>query len=159
MTVLLWTLAVLLVIVGIAGTFLPAIPGTVLVFAGFALAAWADGFTRVGWPTLVLLGGLTAISYTVDLAAAAFGVRRFGSSRRAAVGAALGTVFGLFFGLPGLLLGPFFGALAGEIWAKRSLEGAARAGLGAWLGFLLGAAVKLAIVFAMVGLFVTALLL
>jgi len=153
---ILWVVAIVLVVVGVAGTFLPALPGTVLVFAGLALAAWADGFARVGWPTIVLIGLLTAVSYTVDLLAAAFGVRRFGASKRAAVGAALGTLLGLFFGLPGLILGPFAGALLGEVWARRGFEGATRAGLGAWLGFLLGAAVKLAIVFTMIGLFVLA---
>ena len=156
MTVLLWVLAVVLVLVGVAGTFLPALPGTILVFAGLLLAAWAGDFQQVGWPSLVLLGVLAALSYVVDLFAAAFGVRKFGASRRAAVGAALGTLLGLFFGLPGVVVGPFVGALAGEIWARRGLEGAGRAGLGAWLGFLLGAVVKLAIVFMMVGLFVAA---
>lgn len=159
MTTLLWVLAIVLVLVGIAGTFLPALPGTVLVFAGLVLAAWAENFSRVGWPVLLLLGLLTAATYVVDLLAAALGVRKFGASRRAAVGAALGTVLGLFFGLPGLIIGPFAGALVGEILAGRDLKGAGRAGIGAWLGFLLGAVVKLAIVFVMVGLFVAALIL
>jgi uncharacterized protein YqgC (DUF456 family) len=51
------------------------------------------------------------------------------------------------------------GALAGEAWARRGFEGSGRAGVGAWLGFLLGALVKLAIVFAMVGLFAAAFIL
>jgi uncharacterized protein YqgC (DUF456 family) len=159
MTTLFWVLAGVLVVVGVAGTFLPALPGTALVFAGLVLAAWADGFARVGWPTLVLLGLLTAVSYVVDFAAAGLGVRKFGASRRAAVGAVLGTLLGLPFGIPGLIVGPFVGALLGEIWARHGLEGATKAGIGAWLGFLLGALVKLAIVFTMVGIFVAALLL
>ena len=48
MTVLLWVLAVVLVIVGLVGVVLPALPGSVLVFAGLLLAAWANEFTRVG---------------------------------------------------------------------------------------------------------------
>ncbi|MBP1636385.1 MAG: hypothetical protein H6Q10_2959, partial [Acidobacteria bacterium] len=31
---ILWVVAIVLVVVGVAGTFLPALPGTVLVFAG-----------------------------------------------------------------------------------------------------------------------------
>lgn len=159
MATVLWALAVVLVLVGIAGTFLPALPGTVLVFAGFVVAAYADGFARVGWPTLVVLGLITAVSYLVDFVATAFGARKFGASRRAAAGAVLGTMLGLFFGLPGLIVGPFAGALVGEIWARGGLEGAAQAGIGAWLGFVLGALVKLAIVFTMVGLFLLGLFL
>ena len=159
MTTALWVVAVVLVIVGVAGTFLPVLPGTLLIFAGLFLAAWADGFARVGWPTLVTLGLLTALSYGVDLVAAGLGARTFGASRRAAVGAVLGTLLGLPFGIPGLIVGPFAGALLGEIWARKGVEGAARAGFGAWLGFVIGAALKLAIVFGMVGLFVLALFL
>jgi uncharacterized protein YqgC (DUF456 family) len=68
---ILWAAAIVFVLVGIAGTFLPALPGTVLVFAGLLLAAWADGFARVGWPSLLLIGLLTAASYLVDLVATA----------------------------------------------------------------------------------------
>ena len=157
MTPLIWVVAVALVLVGLAGTVLPALPGPVLVLAGLILAASADGFARVGWPMLVLLALLTASAYVVDLAAAAFGVRRFGASRRAALGAALGTLAGLFFGLPGLVLGPLTGAILGEVWARRRLEGAGRAVAGASIGFVIGAAVKLAIVFTMVGIFLAAL--
>ncbi len=157
LSALLWLLAIVLVVVGIAGTVLPALPGPILVLAGLVVGAWADGFTRVGWLTLGLLAVLAGLSYLVDLAAAALGVRRFGASKRAAVGAALGTMAGLFFGLPGLIVGPFAGAVLGEVWARRGLEGAGRAGAGAWIGFLLGALAKLALVFMMIGLFALAL--
>ena len=157
MTVLLWILAAALVVVGLVGTLLPALPGTILVFAGLLVAAWADGFTRVGPGTLVLLGILTAASYTIDLVAAALGVKRFGASRRAAAGAALGTLLGLFFGLPGLIVGPFVGAVAAELSARRNLAQAGRAGLGAWIGFLAGAIVKVGVVFVMLGIFLAAL--
>ena len=46
MSILLWTLALLLVAVGVAGTILPGLPGTVLVLAGLVLAAGIDGFSR-----------------------------------------------------------------------------------------------------------------
>ena len=55
-----WVLAVVLVVTGLAGVVLPGLPGTILIFAGLWLAAWIDGFTRVGTWTLVLLGIMTA---------------------------------------------------------------------------------------------------
>jgi uncharacterized protein YqgC (DUF456 family) len=139
---------------GLAGVLVPALPGTVLVFAGLAIGAWSDGFERVGGGTIALLAGLTVLSYVVELGAGALGARRFGASRQATVGAALGTVVGMFFGLPGILIGPFAGALLGEYGYRRDLGRAGRAGLGAWLGFALGLAAKLAITFTMIGLFV-----
>lgn len=153
---LLWTLAVVLVIVGLAGVILPALPGTILIFAGLLLAAWADGFARVGIVTLVVIGLIGAASYGVDFAAAAMGAKRLGASRRAMAGAAIGTVLGLFLGLPGLIIGPFVGAVAGELTAHRDWQRAGKAGVAAWIGFAIGTAVKVGIAFAMIGIFAAA---
>jgi uncharacterized protein YqgC (DUF456 family) len=150
---LLWILAGILVLVGVAGTVLPALPGPVLVFAGLLVGAWADGFERVGGVTLGVLAFLTALTFAADLAASAFGARRLGASQRAVLGAAVGALVGLFFGLPGLLLGPLIGAVIGEYTAQRNLGHAGRAGIGAVLGIALGAAAKIALVFAMLGIF------
>jgi uncharacterized protein YqgC (DUF456 family) len=154
MSGLLWVLAVLLVLVGIAGTILPALPGTPLVFIGLLLAAWADGFQKVGWFPLAVIGGLTVLSLVVDFAATSLGAKRAGASWLAVAGAALGTIVGLFFGLPGLLLGPFIGAVLGEYLARRDRDQAVKAGLGTWLGIVLGTAGKLALIFMMIGVFV-----
>jgi uncharacterized protein YqgC (DUF456 family) len=151
-----WVLAVVLVVVGLAGVVLPGLPGTVLIFSGLLLAAWADGFVRVGIPTLVVLGVLTVASYFVDVVAMALGMKRLGTTKRAMVGAALGTIAGLFFGLPGLIIGPFAGAVLGELTANTDLRGAGRAGVAAWIGFLVGTVVKVGLAFAMVGIFLTA---
>src|SRR3546814_1584053 len=93
-----YVLAALMVIVGLAGTILPALPGLPLVFGGMLLAAWADGFERVEWWWLLVLGALTALSMVIDFWATAAGAKRVGASRKAVVGAVVGTVAGLFFG-------------------------------------------------------------
>jgi uncharacterized protein YqgC (DUF456 family) len=153
---LLWVLAVGLVLAGVVGTVLPALPGAILVLAGLALAAWIDGFARVGMATLAVLVALTVAAYGLDLAATAIGARRFGTSWWGVLGALVGTLGGLFFGPVGLVVGPFLGAFAAELIARRDLRGAGRAGLGAWLGLLLGTAGRLALVLAMVGIFAVA---
>ena len=158
MTVLLWTLGVALVIVGLIGIVMPAIPGHLLILAGLVLAAWAEGFDKVGIPMLFVIGVIAVASYGVDFAAAALGAKRLGASRRAIAGAALGTLFGLFFGLPGLVLGPFVGAVAGELTMDRDWKQAGKAGIAAWIGFAIGTAVKVGMAFAMIGIFVAALL-
>jgi uncharacterized protein len=159
MTILLWVLAVIFVVVGLAGILLPALPGTILIFAGLLLAAWADGFTHVGAGTLVLLGVIAAASYGVDFVAAALGVKRLGASPRAMAGAAIGTLLGLFLGLPGLIVGPFAGAVVGELTVHRDLARAGRAGVAAWIGFAIGTAVKVALAFSMVAIFLAAMFL
>lgn len=159
MTLIVWALAILLIIIGMIGSLVPVLPGTVLVFGGMVLAAWADGFTRVGIPTLVVLALITVVVYVIDFVAGVYGVEKTGASRRAVIGAALGTVVGLFFGLPGLILGPFVGAVAGEYTVRRHFAGAGRAGAGAWLGLVLGTAAKIALNFVMLGIFLAAYLL
>ena len=153
MSVLLWVLAVVFVLVGIVGAILPAIPGTPLVLIGLVLAAWADGFQKVGWFPLSVIAGLTLLSLLVDFAATSLGAKRVGASWLAVAGAAVGTIVGLFFGLPGLILGPFVGAVLGEYLARRNRDQAIKAGFGTWLGILLGTAGKLALIFMMIGVF------
>lgn len=159
MTILLWTLAVALVLIGFVGIVMPALPGHILIFAGLVIAAWANHFTRVGPWTLGLIGVIAAASYVVDFLAAAVGVQRLGASRRAMTGAALGTLAGLMFGLVGVVIGPFVGALLGELTVHRDWKRVGRAGLAAWIGFVIGMAVKVALAFVMVGIFAAAFLL
>ncbi len=155
-TVLLWLLVAALVLVGLAGAVLPAIPGVPLVFGGLWLAAWIDDYTKVGGWTLGVLGVLTVLAVSVDLIATALGAKRVGASRQAIAGAALGTIVGVFFGLPGLLLGPFIGAVLGEMAARGKLDQAMNVGVATWMGLLFGTLAKLALSLAMVGIFIAA---
>ena len=156
MTLLLWTLAIVLVVIGLIGIVMPAVPGTWLIFGGLVLAAWADGFMRVSIWTLVLIGLIAAASYTIDFVAAAAGAKKLGASKRAIVGAALGTLAGLVFGLPGLIVGPFAGAVLGELTVQRDWKKAGRAGVAAWIGFAIGTALKVALAFTMIAIFAAA---
>jgi len=153
---LIWGLALVLVVVGLIGTLLPVMPGAFIVFLGMVAGAWADDFSRVGWVTIVVLAILTILVYVVDFLAGAFGARRLGASRWGVTGAILGAVVGMFFGFVGVVVGPFVGAVAGELMARRGLTEAGRAGAGAWIGLVLSVAARLALVFAMLGIFLIA---
>lgn len=155
-TILLWILAVLLIVTGMAGFLLPGLPGPPLLFAGLVVAAWAEHFAHVGGGTIAVLAVLAVLAYAVDFIASALGAKRFGASRRAVFGAAIGLFVGFFFGLPGIILGPFIGAVLGELTVRRDIEAAGRAGVGATIGLVLGTAAKFAIAFTMIGIFVLA---
>ncbi|MFZ4758001.1 MAG: DUF456 domain-containing protein [Burkholderiaceae bacterium] len=158
MDTLLWIVAVVLIVVGIAGTVLPALPGTVLVFAGILLAAWIDDFSRVSVGTVMVCGLLMLLAWGADYVSAMLGAKRAGASRLAIIGAALGTVAGIFTGFIGLLFMPLVGAALGEYLADRDAARAAHVGLSTWIGLLVGTVAKVVITFVMVGLFVLALL-
>lgn len=150
---LLWSLAIGLIVIGMAGTVLPGVPGVAAVFGGMLLAAWIDGFARIGAPTLVTLGVLTALAFVADIVGSLIGAQRVGASRLALAGAALGALVALPFGIFGLMVGPFFGAVIGEFMARQRLDAAARVGIGTWLGLAVGSLAKIALVFAMLGVF------
>ncbi len=154
-----WVLSALCILIGLAGTLLPGLPGAPLVFAGLVLAAWADGFQNVGISTLLVLAALTVLAFFMDFIAAGLGAKRAGASRRALIGAAIGTLIGLFFGLVGIFIGPFIGAAVGEYLSRRDLLQAGQVGVWTWLGFVFGTLVKLVLAFTMVGIFIIAYLL
>ena len=151
-----YVLAGALVIIGLAGVVLPALPGLPLMFAGMWLAAWAGGYDQVGVGTVIMLAVLTLLSLVVDIVAALVGAKRGGACRLALLGAAIGTVAGLFLGLAGIIIGPFVGALLGEWLHGRRLGMAARVGVGTWLGIVFAAVLKLTLGFAMLGIFLFA---
>ena len=152
---MLTTLAIVLVIIGLVGTVLPALPGVPLIFGGLLLIAYQDGFNKVGVITLIVLGILAVLAFVIDYLAAVFGAKRAGASRLAIIGAIVGTLLGLFFGFVGLIIGPFVGAVAGEFIARQNAVQAGKVGLATWLGIVIGVAAKLGIAFLMVGIFVT----
>jgi uncharacterized protein len=153
-----WTLSVALILVGLAGTVLPALPGTLFVLAGIVLGAWIDDFTRVGGVAVGTVAVLAVLAWVLDYVAGLMGARRAGASRQALIGAALGTVAGLFMGLVGVLFMPLVGAAVGEYMAQRDHDRAVRVGTATWLGIMAGLLGKVVLAFMMVGVFIGALI-
>ena len=149
----LYLLAALLMIGGLAGAVLPALPGIPMLFGGIWLASAVDGYRHLGLWWLLGIGLLGVLGVAADFLAGTLGARHVGASRQAIWGATLGTFAGLFFGIPGLLLGPFVGAVAGELLSSRSVLRSTHVGVGTWIGLLFGTLFKLVVSFAMLGLF------
>jgi len=150
---LITVLGVALVLVGLAGAVLPALPGLPFVFGGLWALAFATDYERVGMVTLGVLAVLMVIGLLLDFVAGSLGAKKFGASPQAVAGSLVGAFVGAFFGLPGLVLGPFIGAVAGEIKARSSVGQATVSGIGAWIGLMLGIVAKLVIALVMIGVF------
>ncbi|MBN8495173.1 MAG: DUF456 family protein [Burkholderiales bacterium] len=155
---LLWLLSVALILVGLAGTVLPALPGTAFVLGGIVLGAWIDDFSRVGAGVVAASAVLAVLAWVLDYVAGLLGARKAGASRLAIIGAAVGTVVGLFMGLVGVLFMPLVGAAVGEWLSRRDHGQAVKVGVATWLGIMVGMVSKVVIAFMMVGLFIAALL-
>lgn len=137
-------------LVGMACTFLPAIPATLIIYAGAALAVLLDGFQTSDLPFLIGYGVLTLLVMSVDNLASAWGAKKYGGGKAAMWGAVVGGLVGIFLGPIGLFVGPLVGAFAAELlFAGKSLEDAGRSGWGTLVGILAGIGAKLVLHFIM----------
>lgn len=152
-----WALSALLIVAGLAGTVLPALPGTAFVLAGIVLGAWIDDFTRVPVWVVVVCTVLAVLAWVLDYVAGLLGARRAGASKQALIGAAVGTVVGLFMGLVGVLFMPLVGAAVGEYLARRDERQAVTVGVATWLGIMAGLLAKVVLACVMIGIFLVAL--
>jgi uncharacterized protein len=155
--------AILLVVIGIAGTILPMLPGVPLVFAGLLLAAWHGGFEQVSILTMAIIGVIAAMAWAVDFFASVVTAKKMGASKYALWGAGIGAVLGISGGIVGLIIGPAIGAIIGELIShksatkqtinKEATSKATAVGIAAGLGFVLGLAVKLVLALTMLAIF------
>ena len=134
LTVTLWLIGITLILIGVAGTVLPALPGVFFVFLGITIVAWV-----------------------LDYIAGILGAKKVGASREAIVGSFIGTIAGVFSGLWGLLFMPLLGAAIGQYLYDRDLIRARNVGIATWLGMVIGMLIKIALTFLMIGIFVFAL--
>lgn len=155
---MLWFLSVVLIVLGLAGTVLPLLPGTLLVWGGIMLGAWIDNFSRVSTTTVVVISALAILAWALDYVAGLMGASKAGASKQALLGAAVGTVAGLFLGLGGVLFMPLIGAAVGEYLARRDQRRAVQVGMSTWIGIMVGLVAKVVLAFVMVGIFAVALL-
>ncbi len=153
MTIALYAIGVILILTGLVGLVLPALPGAPLMFAGIFSVAWADDFTRIGWRGLVVMGLLAALISVIDFAAEFVGAKKFGASWWGLLGAFLGLVAGLFLFPPfGIIIGPVVGAVLLEYVAEPDLKRAGKVGAGTAIGFVVGTALKYGLAFVLLGL-------
>lgn len=148
-------LAYLSMAVGLVGTFAPLVPGAILIWAGALAWAWADGFEHVGWPTLIVLGVLVAVSMLADVVLAAIGARKGGASAAGMLAAGAAAVIGfIIFNFVGAIIGCLLGLLAYETYRRRGdWRQAWKSSGGAILGYVVSSAVRFVIGAVMLAIF------
>lgn len=147
--------ALLVMVLGLAGAVIPGLPGVLLVFAAAAGYAMLDGFEDFGAGWLVLMGVITAAATALDFIAQPAVARRFGASKWGLIGAVAGLVVGFVVGGPlGALLGPLIGAVLLELLFGRTVRQAFRSGLGTAVGFVAAVVVDLTAALTIIGIFV-----
>ena len=158
-TTLWWTLTLLLMLTGLAGTVLPLLPGTTIILGAAIMHHFALGEARsVGWWTIAALGLLTVASFALDIVSGSLGAKWFGATKWGAFGGIVGAIVGVFFFPLGLFLGPMIGVLLGELLGGKGMLPASKSTWGTLLGTTAGMAGKLAIGMLMIAWFLVAVL-
>ena len=111
---ILWV-TLLVMLVGLAGSVLPALPGVPLIFISALVYAYFTGFEYVGAAVLVLLGLFAALAFVADFVATGYGARRFGASSWGTAGGTIGGILGALVGTLFFGVGAIFGLLAGSV--------------------------------------------
>lgn len=143
MDIFLSILAILLLIIGLVGAIIPAVPGPIISYVGLVSLYFSSHqpFTD----RFMLLWAAIAIGITVlDNIVPVLGTQKMGGSKKGIWGSIIGLIFGLLFLGPfGILIGPFVGAVLGELIGGKEFNLALKAGFGSFLGFLTGTILKL----------------
>jgi len=151
----------ILIFLGVIGAVLPLLPGPFFIWLGIFIWAWGDGFARIGWPTLLILGLLTLAAWLADILLSLVSSRKAGAGWKS-IGVSILTGIGgalllSFIPLVGSILGAIGGAIAGlwymEYRAKGDRALATQAVRGYIGGVLLSMAVEMAAALVMIGIF------
>jgi hypothetical protein len=154
-----WTalsVASLVFMIGLAGSLLPVVPGSLIVWLGVIVhRLWMGADASVAWKVVILTGVLTLLGQLADFVMGVWGARRFGATWKGAVGAFAGAFVGFFIPPPlfWLIVGPIIGAVIGELAAGRTFREGGKAGVGTVVGGIVAFALKFGISVCVIALF------
>ena len=152
--ILLAGISLLLILIGIIGSILPAIPGTILAWVGILVLKFSSYGESFSWWWVIGLFILVVLTKILDYFIPIWGVKKFGGSKYGMYGSIIGLLIGLFFPPFGFVAGPFCGALLGElIFNKSDQKVALKSSIGSVLGLLLGKILSISVSFIHLGLF------
>ncbi len=152
--IILFVVALMVMIVGLAGVILPVLPGIPLIFAAALLYAILTGFREITLYIILIFAGMTVCGLVMDYVANYFSVRKMGGGKAGAIGAVVGLLIGVWFGLVWIIILPFAFAVLFELAAGKEGRQALNAGIGAFVGLLFGGVLRFTIGCVMIGIFV-----
>ncbi|UWX61001.1 DUF456 domain-containing protein [Chryseobacterium oranimense] len=149
-TALINILCLILLVLGILGTFLPVLPGLVLSICGLLIYKFgtdADLPMIYIWAFVIL----TLISVVLSYVIPAKTNRKYGGTRWGSIGSIIGTIVGIFIPIPlGFLIGMFAGVFIGELLHdSKDMNKALQSTKGAFIGFIYGTGFSLVVGVAM----------
>ena len=154
MDILLIFIALVLMFLGIIGSFLPILPGPLTSWGGLLVLHFTDGI-ELSQTFLIATLAVAVFIYVLDYIIPALGTKRFGGSRSGMIGTTIGLVVGLLSPIPfGIIIGPFLGALIGEMIHRNDIDKALKAAFGSFLGFIASSFLKFIVAIIFLGFFI-----
>ncbi|WP_340154401.1 DUF456 domain-containing protein [uncultured Winogradskyella sp.] len=146
--------ALLLMVLGIVGSFLPILPGPLTSWAGLLVLHFSDG-VEMSQAFLIATLVFAIFIYVLDYIIPAIGTKRFGGSKAGMIGTTFGLLIGLFSPIPfGIIIGPFIGALIGEMIHRNDIDKALKAAFGSFIGFVASTFMKFIVAIVYFGFFI-----
>ena len=140
---LLISLAVILLIVGVAGSLLPVLPGPPLSWLGLLLLKFAPSVSHhLSWMVIIVIGLFTLVVAILDNLLPIWSTKRIGGNKMVVWGSGIGFVAGFWFGPFGIIFGPFLGALVGGLISGSHIKAELKHNSGAFIGFFMGIVLK-----------------
>ena len=155
MDIFLLILAFLFMLIGILGSFLPALPGPPVSWVGLLLLYLTKAIPD-DWMVLGITLAIAIIVFALDYIIPAVGTKKFGGTRAGMIGTTLGLIVALIFpilGIFGIIIWPFVGAFVGELINKADSKTALKAAFGSFIGFLTGTFLKFVVTMVYLGIF------
>lgn len=138
-------IAIICGIIGLLGTIVPVLPGTIISYAGLLCISFSS-YSELSTFMLVAWGIVAVAVIVMDYVLPGYFSKKFGGTKAGVTGATVGTILGIFFGPIGIILGPFFGAVLGELMAEKlTFNQALKVGFGSMMSFLVGTLFKLVV--------------
>lgn len=149
-TALINILCLVLLFLGMIGTFLPVLPGLLLSICGLLIYKFG---TDADLPMIYVwaFGILTLLSVILNYVIPAKTNQKYGGTRWGSIGSVIGTIVGLFLPIPlGFLVGMFAGVFIGELLHdSKDMKKALNSTKGAFIGFIYGTGFSLVVGLAM----------
>lgn len=151
-----WILIVACFIIAFIGTVYPIIPSVVFMVIGYVVYGLFFSFEELTLLFWVIQLLFIVLLFSADMAANAFGVKKFGGTKAGVWGSTIGLLFGPFvIPVAGILIGPFLGAVLAELIVTRDgLKQAIKSGFGSLIGFLTSSVVKIIVLVVMLVIFI-----
>ncbi|WP_130807545.1 DUF456 domain-containing protein [Senegalia massiliensis] len=155
MDIILIIISMILMFIGLIGTFLPAIPGTGLIFFVALIYGIITSFENLSVISVVILLILAIITIILDNITSLITTKKVGGSRYGIIGAIIGGIIGfLSLNFIGLIIGQFVGTMIGELFVRKSINDSFRIGFAGFIGYLLGVVLNSTIAVVMIVIFI-----